>query len=240
MYLPGVGDISTPEAYARNIAKYNQTPQGLASLAKTAKARSGSLGSLANPAQGQGVTPGSTGRAVVDAASSGRGNAITRTKFEYPAALPPISPDVAAAFGQQRRVAQRGVEDAKAYRQAATQTAQARRLSAGNEITRQSARDVNQMMSDYAAGGRAFSPMGVFQGRAQIAGGASRQQVMLEEELAQTVQELNRMVSDAERAREEANAGLEMQMAIMRSNAALEDLRNRQSIDMANWSAGLV
>lgn len=241
MYLSGVGDISTPEAYAKNIAKYNKTPEGLASLTRTAKARSGSLGPLANPAQGRGVTPGSFGSRVVDAASSGgNGGPVTQTKFNYPAALPAIPPDVQAAFLQQRRLGQRGVEDAEAYRQAGRSLAEARKLSAQGEITRQAGRDINQVMADYAASGRAFSPMGVFPARTRVAAGAERQQVVLEEELAQTVQELNRLVADAERASEETNASIEMQRAIMRSQAALENLRGRESIDRMNQQMGFV
>lgn len=184
------------------------------------------------------VPPGSVGSSVVDAAGGGKGGVITRTKFEYPAALPPISPDVAAAFSAQRRVAQRGVEDAEAYRRAGMATAQARKLSAEGELTRQTGRSANTMMQNYASGGRARSPLGVFQERAGIAGDASRQQVVLEEELASTVQELNRMVADAQRAREEAFASIEMQQATLRSNAALQDLLARRQVDMANWQAG--
>lgn len=187
------------------------------------------------------VQPGSVGSSVVDAAAAGgNGGAVTQTKFNYPASLPAISPDVEAAFAQQRRVGQRGVEDAEAYRQAGESLAEARKLSAQGEITRQAGRDINQVMADYAAGGRAFSPMGVFPARTRVAAGAERQQVVLEEELAQTVQELNRLVADAERAREETNAGIEMQRAIMRSQAALEELRGREAIDRMNQQMGFV
>jgi hypothetical protein len=117
-------------------------------------------------------------------------------------------------------------------------TATGRKLSAEGELTRQAGTDINRLMESYASAGRAFSPLGVNEGRSRIAGGAARQQVMLEEELAGTVQELNRLVTDAERSREEAFAALEMERAMMRSRAALEELRGREQIDRLNQQMG--
>lgn len=187
---------------------------------------------------GGGDAVGSVGSSVVDADAGDRGAGVTRTKFDYPTQLPAIAPDVEAAFLRQRRAATRGVEDAAAYRQAGTRMAEARRASAGGEITRQAGRDINETMASAASAGRAFSPAGVFSQRRQVLAGAERQQVMLEEQLAETVQDLNRIFRDAERSAEETYAAIDMQRAIMRSNAALENMRNRQGIDLANWSAG--
>ena len=183
--------------------------------------------------------PGSVGSTVVDAVDRGdRDSRTVSTKFNYPAELPAITPEVEAAYQLRRRDLTRGVEDAAAYRQAGTQTGTAKRDSASAELTRQLMQAGNETLASYAAAGRAFSPMGVAETRARLAGDTARRQVMLEEDLAGTVQELNRMFRVAERGAEAGRTAIEFERGTARSRAAVENTRARENIDRLNQQMG--
>ena len=212
-----------------------QQIQGLSQIAQSQGASQGSLNLIANAPQRQ-VT-GNAGGNIVDAVGNTGG--IQRQRFEYPTELPAIPPDLLAAFNAQRRIGTAGVEQAELFRQRGATEATGRAGTQTSEIGRQVGRDVAQSMSNFAAGGRARAPLGVNQARAEIAAGGERQQIVVQEQLAQAITELDRMVSDAQFAKQRGDADIDMQMAMQRSNAALENLRRREAIDMANWQAGL-
>jgi hypothetical protein len=232
-----LGQLSSWE---RNLLSSTAKPS--AAVARTPTTSINSL-TKANPAALKGITGissgggGSVGASVVQAAASSGG--VQRQAFKYPSSLPAVPPDVLAAFGAQRRLGTAGVEQAELFRTRGMTEGDARRLSATNEVTRQGGRDVNTTMANYASVGRARSPLGLNQNRAEIAGGMERQQVMLEEELAKLKTELDRMVSDAQFNKQRIDADIDMQMAQYRSNSALENLRQRQQVDMMNWQMGL-
>jgi hypothetical protein len=180
---------------------------------------------------------GSTGATVMP--NFGTTGGVVRTKFEYPASLPPLSPGVKAAYGAQRRAATGAVEDAGAYRGASLAQAQAARMSATNELTRQGGRDTNDLLNRFAAQGRGRSPLGRSEGVRRIGSGMERQQIVLEEELLKLTTELDRMVADTTRQAERTYADIDLSMAQQKSQAALEDMRARQRVDELNRQYGL-
>jgi hypothetical protein len=196
------------------------------------------LGSAPTPPPPPPTFEGSAGSRIVDAVASTGG--VQRTKFEYPTELPAIPPDLLTAFANQRRLGTAAIENAELYRSRGLKEAEARKLTAQADLSRQLGRETNTTMASYASGGRARSPLGVNQSRAEIASGGERQQTLLEEQLAQLMTELDRMVSDARLGKLRTDADIDMQMAQYRTNSALENLRQKQSIDLMNWQMGLV
>lgn len=213
-----------------------QQTQGLSQLAQAQGSSASSINQIMSNAPVTQVT-GNAGGNIVDAV--GKTGGIQRQRFEYPTELPAIPPDMLRAFNMQRRAGTAQVEQAELFRQRGITEATGRAGTQTAEIGRQTQRDVTQAMANYAGAGRARSPMGVNQTRAEIAAGGERQQIVVQEQLASLITELDRMVSDAQMGKQRLDADIEMQMAQVRSQAALENMRNRQAIDMANWQMGL-
>lgn len=226
---------------ARATSGISYTPQQIQGLSQLARDRGSSESSISqimkNAPIRQTEVTGNAGGNIVDAV--GKTGGIQRQRFEYPTELPAIPPDMLSAFNMQRRLGTAGVEQAELFRQRGVTEGTGRANTQTGEIGRQTQRNVAQGMSNYAAGGRARSPMGVNQTRAEIAAGGEREQIVVQEQLASLITELDRMVSDAQFGKQRSDADIDMQMAQVRNQSALQNLRGRQEIDMANWQMGL-
>ena len=231
MYIPGFGDVSTPQALSATLAgtptplrmPYEGVSQTPLSRMRTQDARAGVLGSLANPLQGQGVPgllrsrEGSEGAQVPDLPPAPTTRGVTGGS-PYATVLPPLTPEMQSALDARRRAASRAYEIAAIEADDARIQAEAQRQFTEQQIDEATRTARRQGMSDLAVRGVARSPMFANPFRRELVRQQQAQLGQAESTLANTLDQLGRSLQAAElqREREFADIGLAAMQA--RSN----------------------
>ena len=214
MYIPGFGDVSTPERAAETLARNPGT-------AATERARSGVLGPLANPNQGsgvQGLTDRPDPRDMPDPGPQPSTAGVTQQTFTYPSVLPPLSPEAQRAFAERRRAATAAEEQARAQIDRQRQQAEAAAVQGRRQIGEEQQRQSLAGMEELAGRGVARSPMFVNPFQRGVARQAQQRVGELESGLAQTLENLGAALQRAQSERARELADIEMDIMAARSN----------------------
>lgn len=201
MYLPGVGDISTPEAYKRNISIYNKTPEGQASLAKTFSARNPNLPKEDTDSDARDTNP----TKVYDTS-------------DYARTAPALSSAQLGAFGERRRVAEEEYQKtlaAVARNEAIYKSDAERKRKNAEEV---STRYIQESTRELAGKGVARAPM--FMGRMARAADQDLQMKWgeVDSELGIELAALKSLVDNAMSKKEIELAKVDQDVASARSN----------------------
>ena len=229
MYIPGFGDVSTPQALSATLAgtptplrmPYEGVSQTPLSRMRTERARSGILGSLANPLQGQGVQglrSRPDPRDMPDPGPQPSTAGVNQGPFRYDSVLPPLSPEAQAALLERRRAATRAEEQARARIDRQRQMAEGAAVQGRGEIARQQAEQTRAGLSELASRGVARSPMFVNPFQRGVARQAQERVGELEMGLSQTLENLQSALQAAENQRAAELARIETDILTARSN----------------------
>ena len=231
MFIPGFGDVSTPQALSATLAgtptlprmPYEGVSQTPLSRMQTARARSGILGSLANPLQGQGVPgltvrDGSTGREITDTAEGA--DTSTRQAPPYPTVLPPLSPQMLAAIEARRAASLRKLTEAEARADSLRQQAQLANIGRILGIEEETGRERREGMAELAAKGVARSPLFANPFRRELAREQQEKVAESEQTLANTLDKLQATLEAARQQRQTELSQIEFDVGQNRSNVA--------------------
>ena len=207
MFIPGLGDVSTPKRAAAAVAASPGT-------AATAGARSGQLGALANPDRYANPRP-------VGGAPQPSTNGVTQqSTFNYPAALPALTAEQQAALASRRRLASRAFEETEANVARERARAEADALRAQSDVERQQQLQSRAGMQTLAGRGVGRSPMFVNPFQRQLAEQSQRQIGELQSGLANTLAQLESALRQAEIARDRELAQIDFDAGSFRSDVA--------------------
>jgi hypothetical protein len=215
LFIPGFGNVATPQSTAAALAANPGT-------AATAKARSGVLGTLANPLQGRGVqglpritTVTDTNRDLGTGAGSTGG--VSQT-FAYPTTLPALTPQQQEALLTRRRLATRGLEETQALVGRERQRAEADELRRRQDVFRQQEQQSREGMQTLAGRGVARSPMFTNPFQRQLAERSQREVAELQSGLGATLEALEGALRQAEIGRDRELAQIDFDAGSFRSD----------------------
>lgn len=239
MYIPGFGDVSTPEAYQRTLA----ADSARRAAAEAARAFivpiterfgvAGPSGALFRDRPQQVARDprpsdlpqvnlrdlGSTGPGADDDVDGGD-TVISSTPTPYPAVLPPLSPEMLKIIEDRRRAANRALAEAEvrteSQRTAAELAAAGRLLGIEEETGRQR----RAGMQELAARGVARSPMFANPFRRELARVQQQQIGESQQQLASTLDELGVALEAARQRREQQLAQIAFDEMVARSNVS--------------------
>jgi hypothetical protein len=231
LFLPGVGNISTPQQAGQAISAYNQTPAGQQSLRNTQVARFGILGENApTGAPGYGSDLNTVVRDMrdfinrngsTDSSSTNTGIVINFPEpAEYSRVAKPLSADMLQAFGQRRLTVDQAYQNALAQEESGIGRFRASFEAAKQRLDNEYNSASNRMARQLAGRGLARSPM--VRGRAEREMGqiVGDQLGEMKLSLASEIEALQQASEQARIQREMVMAQIEQDEALARSQSA--------------------
>lgn len=228
MYIPGFGDVSTPEALRETLARNSKSAAKPTSQQRSfEEALRLGLPSYAAPSARRTLgldkpdvlkDLGSTGPVVDDKAPPAPTNDGVSGGNPYPTVLPPLTPEMQSALDARRRAASRAYEQAAIQVDDARMAAEAQRLFTEQQIDEATARARREGMTQLAARGVARSPMFANPFRRELVRQQQAQLGEAEATLAGTLEQLGRTLQAAELQAEREYADIGVAAMQGRSN----------------------
>ena len=222
MFIPGFGDVSTPERAAES-RRRSLTPSNAGNTSSRRSFDEAVRLGLPSYAQDSALST-LTGagrpdpREMPDPGPQPSTAGVNQGPFRYDSVLPPLSPEAQAAFLERRRAATRAEEQARARIDRQRDMAEGAAVQGRGEIARQQAEQTRAGLSELAARGVARSPMFVNPFQRGVARQAQERVGELEMGLSQTLENLQSALQAAENQRAAELARIETDILTARSN----------------------